>query len=389
MVDDPPPYPPAPMAPPAPALPALAPPAPSVPDAEAVGPAPGPAQGTRRRRGATLDPPGIFPLRSYGVPILGEEGEPPFQPLQYWPFSSADLYNWKANHPPFSEELQRLMGLIESLMFSHQPTWDDCQQLLQVLFTPEERERILLEARRNVPGTDGRPSQLPHDIERGFLLTRPNWDFNSPEGRERLTIYRQALVAGLRGAARHPTNLAKVREVSQGATGAPAVFLERLIEAFRRYTPFDPTSEEHSASVALAFIGQSAPDIRKKLQRLEGLQDLSLRDLVKEAEKVYHKRETEEEKELRKEKERESKEEKRDRKHERNLTKISAAVVENKGRPPSSGRTSKAGPLGNRPPLDKDQCAYCKGKGHWVKECPKKPPRGPPKKALSLLEDED
>ena len=196
-------------------------------------------------------------------------------------------------------------------------------------------------------------------------------------------------MAGLRGAARCPTNLAKVREVSQGATEAPAVYLERLMEAFRRYTPFDPTSEEHSASVALAFIGQSAPDIRKKLQRLEGLQDLSLKDLVKEAEKVYHKRETEEEKELRKEKERESKEEKRDRKHEKNLTRILAAVVEGKGRPPSSGRTSKAGHLGNRTPLEKDQCAYCKEKGHWAKECPKKPPWGPPKKVLFLLEDED
>lgn len=49
----------------------------------------------------------------------------------------------------------------------------------------------------------------------------------------------------------------------------------------------------------MAFIGQSAPDIRRKLQRIEGLQDYSLRDLVKEAEKVYHKRETEEEKQER------------------------------------------------------------------------------------------
>lgn len=49
------------------------------------------------------------------------------------------------------------------------------------------------------------------------------------------------------------------------------------------------------AAVAMAFIGQSAPDIRKKLQGIEGLQDYTLQDLVKEAEKVYHKRETEEE----------------------------------------------------------------------------------------------
>jgi hypothetical protein len=41
-------------------------------------------------------------------------------------------------------------------MFSHQPTWDDCQQLLQVLFTTEEKERILLEARKNMLGANGR-----------------------------------------------------------------------------------------------------------------------------------------------------------------------------------------------------------------------------------------
>ncbi|KAI5943685.1 Ras association domain-containing protein 10 [Manis javanica] len=29
-------------------------------------------------------------------------------------------------------------GLVESIMFSHCPTWDDCQQLLRTLFTTEE-----------------------------------------------------------------------------------------------------------------------------------------------------------------------------------------------------------------------------------------------------------
>ena len=72
---------------------------------------------------------------------------PKLQTLQYWSFSSADLYNWKTNHP-LSQDPQRLTGLVEFLMFSHQPTWDDCQQLLQMLFTTKERERILLEARK-------------------------------------------------------------------------------------------------------------------------------------------------------------------------------------------------------------------------------------------------
>lgn len=224
-------------------------------------------------------------------------------PLQYWPFSTADLYNWKSNHPSFSENPSGLTGLLESLMFSHQPTWDDCQQLLQALFTTEEKERILLEARKNVPGPDGTPTNLPNLIDETFPLTRPNWDFNTAEGRERLTVYRRTLVAGLKGAARRPTNLAKVREVLQGSVEPPSVFLERLMEAYKRYTPFDPSSEGQQAAIAMAFIGQSAPDIKRKLQRLEGLQDYTLRDLVKEAERVYHRRETEEEKQEREKKE--------------------------------------------------------------------------------------
>lgn len=80
----------------------------------------------------------------------------------------------------------------------------------------------------------------------------------------------------------------------QGPNEPPSVFLERLMEAFRRYSPFDPTSEGQRASLAMAFIGQAAPDIKRKLQCMEGLQDYTLQDLVKEAEKVFHKRETEE-----------------------------------------------------------------------------------------------
>lgn len=146
--------------------------------------------------------------------------------------------------PPFSEDPSHLTGLVESLMFLHQPTWDDCQQLLNTLFTTEERDRILLKARKNVPGQDGLPTQLQNIIDDLFPLCRPNWDPNTHEGREHLSTYCQSLVAGHRAAACRPTNLAKVREVTQGPDESPSVFLERLMEAYRRYTPFDPQSEE-------------------------------------------------------------------------------------------------------------------------------------------------
>ena len=112
---------------------------------------------------------------------------------QYWPFSTSDLYNWKTKTPSFSEKPQGLIDLLESILFTHNPTWDDCQQLLQVLFTTEECEWILSEARKNVPGVDGRPTTQPNLIDEGFPLTRPRWDFEHAKGREHLQMYHQTL----------------------------------------------------------------------------------------------------------------------------------------------------------------------------------------------------
>jgi hypothetical protein len=62
------------------------------------------------------------------------------------------------------------------------------------------------------------------------------------------------------------------------------------------------------------------------------------------------------------------------------------------------GRNRQSGDLGDekwqgprrsrrdRPSLEKDQCAYCKDKGHWAHECLKKKQEA---KVLSLGDDED
>ncbi|XP_048646007.1 uncharacterized protein LOC125612395, partial [Marmota marmota marmota] len=141
-----------------------------------------------------------FPLRQTG----GPNGQ-----YQYWPFSASDLYNWKIHNPSFSNDPVALTSLIESILVTHQPTWDDCQQLLQTLLTSEEKQKVLLEARKNVPGDDGRPTQLPNLINEAFPLTRPDWDYTTDAGRNHLRLYRQLLIAGLHGAGRRPTNLAQ------------------------------------------------------------------------------------------------------------------------------------------------------------------------------------
>ncbi|XP_055463850.1 uncharacterized protein LOC129677215 [Psammomys obesus] len=251
----------------------------------------------------------------------------PDRQLQYWPFSASDLYNWKNNNPPFSKDPSRLTALIESILVTHQPTWDDCQQLLQTLLTTEEKQRVILEARKHVPGDDGLPTQLPDRIDAAVPLERPNWDFSTERGREHLRLYRQLLLAGLRGAARRPTNLAQVKLVTQKPEESPTAFLERLKEAYRMYTPYDPENPDQATNVAMSFIWQSAPDIRKKLERLENLRESSVQDLLKEAERIFNKRETQEERDERLRKEAEERENMRERKRNREFSKLLATVV--------------------------------------------------------------
>ena len=336
---------------------------------------PAPAQGSsndspiagrlRDRRGTALVASQAFPLR-----------EGPGGRLQYWPFSASDLYNWKQQNPPFSKDPVTLINLIDSLMTTHQPTWDDCQQLLQTLLTAEERQRVYIEARKQVPGPEGHPTIILAEIDAAFPLTRPEWDFGTPAGRDHLCLYRRLLVGGLRAAARRPTNLAQVKQVIQKQDESPPAFLERLKGAYRMYTPYDPEDPGQAGSLILSFIWQSSPDIRAKLQRLEGLQGMTLPELLREAEKVYNKRETPEEKEERlwqrmqeaqeeRDRKKSKEQDEREKKKTKDLAKILATVV----------RQDQGHREGNRkrPPLDKDQCAYCKEKGHWARDCPKNP----------------
>jgi hypothetical protein len=180
-------------------------------------------------------------------------------------------------------------------LHTHSPIWDDCQQLLKTLFTTKEREQILTEARKNVPSDNGLPTTLPNLIDDRFPLNRPDWDYGDTEGRKHLWVYHQTLMAGLRTAIRHPTNLAKVKAIMHGENESLAMFLERLYGAYRQYTPLDPLAEVNQSAVIMSFINQATPDIRKKLYKQEGLGEMTIWDLMKVAERVFNTRETPEE----------------------------------------------------------------------------------------------
>lgn len=77
-------------------------------------------------RGLTLLQPYFFQATRF----LDAQGR---QFMTYVSFSSNELYNWKSQNPHFRKDHQ----------LSHLPIWGDYRQILQVLFTTEESERIM------------------------------------------------------------------------------------------------------------------------------------------------------------------------------------------------------------------------------------------------------
>ena len=155
------------------------------------------------------------------------------------------------------------------------------------------------------------------------------------------------------------------------------------MEAFRQYTPMGPEAPETKAAIITAFVNQAAPDSKRKLQSVERLGEKSLQDLVIVAERVCNNRESPEEQQTKL----------RDR-QTRNLAKILLATTMDdpqerqrhlKKLVSGTGKEDGPGRPWEHPKMNKNQCAYCKEEGHWVKSCPNKRSKAPAK----ILEMED
>jgi len=150
-------------------------------------------------------------------------------------------------------------------------------------------------------------------------------------------------------------NWSKIYEVRQELNESPSAFMERLKETARKYTNLDPEQPDEAIQLASLFMGQLAPDIRKKLQKLEGAESRDLGKMLAVAWTVYNNRE----------KEKEVKQSRRD-------GKLLAALAGNNRKGRGRGRGMN---IGERERINlrlaPDQCAICKERGHWKRECPK------------------
>lgn len=75
-------------------------------------------------------------------------------------------------------------------------------------------------------------------------------------------------------------SLNEIQELKQKPHQDPSEFLERLYQAYSHYTRAQPEAHEHVRGINTTFVGQSAPDARRKLQKLDGTFGRSLSLLV-------------------------------------------------------------------------------------------------------------
>ena len=169
--------------------------------------------------------------------------------------------------------------------------------------------------------------------------------------------------------------MSKLAGIVHKGNESPSEFYERLCEAYRLYTPIDPEATGSQIVINSAFISQACPDIQQTLQKTEGVLPMSSPRLIEIADKVFWNRD----KEIEKKYEKRYKDEQR--RTDKRFAMLAAALGKSSEdfssaqakKPPlasRSGQPSNWSQRRLRAALQPNQCAQCRGFGHWKNECP-------------------
>lgn len=169
--------------------------------------------------------------------------------------------------------------------------------------------------------------------------------------------FRTILIEGIRESVPRGQNIDKAFNDRQRKDEDPTDWLERLRRNFRLFSGMDPDSEAAQQVLKVQFVARSWEDIKRKIQKMEDWQDMDLSALLREAQKVYVRRDAEKEK--------------------RQARLMALAIREGKSEEKSRGEagrkygSEKMGRGGSRnlEPEKEKVCYYCGRKGHFKKEC--------------------
>ena len=297
----------------------------------------GPTTRSRARKG-------LYPLRE--MPMGGPQAGIGFISV---PLSSGDVRDFKKEMGHLLEDPLGVAERVDQFLGPNMYTWEELQSILNILFTAEEKNMIRREGMRI---WDAQHAQGPAANIK-WPLQNPNWDHQNPAHRAHMQDLRTIIVQGIRESVPRGQNINKAFNKRQKKDETPTEWLERLRKNFQLYSGMDPDGQMGQAVLKVHFVSKSWEDIRKKIQKMEDWQDRGLDELLREAQKVYVRREEES--------------------HKRQVRMMVAAVRESRGQdreavPRRPGRqSSETKDLRER--QDVKVCFYCGKKGHFKREC--------------------
>lgn len=265
------------------------------------------------------------------------------------PFKTNDLDSWKEAVKGYQDDPEAVAIRFELIVKNLDPDWKDIDIMLAALSETEKQLVIKTWTQVQIQIVTG---ALPGTVEVHVPRMDPDWDYNDDSEYRLLKRYQEWIRIALENAIPKSVNWSRLYTIKQGQSETPTEFLDRLRTAMQKYTTLDPSSEEGKLQLVSLFLGQSAEDIRLKLQKMKGPDIRDLERLVEEAWRVFRNWEGDERQKL--------------------GQTIAAATVAalRKQEEPFRVRRRGAGRRGGlQEPLRSDQCAYCKEMGHWKGQC--------------------
>uniref|UniRef100_A0A8C0V2M8 CCHC-type domain-containing protein n=1 Tax=Cyanistes caeruleus TaxID=156563 RepID=A0A8C0V2M8_CYACU len=208
------------------------------------------------------------------------------------PLNSGDVRAFKKEIGRLLDDLFGVAERLDDFLGSSIYTYDDLMAILRSLFNQEEREMIKQAGirdwnRRNPQGTPG---------DQKWPSVSPSWNTQTEEGRRSMIDLRNIIVQGIREAVPRGQNISKVFGECQGKEESPTEWVERLRRSLQIYSGTDPNSPMGEVLLKTQFVAKSWEDIKRKLEKIDGWQDKSLQELLREAQKIYMRREDEKQK---------------------------------------------------------------------------------------------
>jgi hypothetical protein len=131
------------------------------------------------------------------------------------------------------------------------------------------------------------PNVFPADVK--FPNQEPQWDNNDAVHWGYMRELRDLIIKGIPG----HKNIARAFDVQQGKEECSAEFLNRLKKQVRKYSGLNVEDSLGQGMLKLCFVSNIWPNIAKKIQKFKNWKDKNMTELLREAQKVYTRRDEE------------------------------------------------------------------------------------------------